>query len=74
MAHMAVDPTLATRTKVIEHATIALDGWANAMQWLEQPNPHLDNKTPLEVLFQGTPEDVQRVDELLVALEYGMFP
>jgi uncharacterized protein (DUF2384 family) len=74
MASMALDPTPAERTKVIQHATEALDGWANATQWLQQPNPNLDNRTPLEVLFQGSPEDVRKVDELLIALEYGMFP
>lgn len=72
MAMMASSP--AERTKVIQHATEALDGWDNAMQWLEYPNPHLSKRRPLDVLFNGTPEEVQRVDELLSSIQQGIYP
>jgi hypothetical protein len=32
----------------------------------------LGGKTPLAVLTDGKPEDVEQVDELLYGLEYGM--
>ncbi len=73
MAHMAVDPTFAKTAEIISHATVALDGKENAMQWLQQPHPNLSNKTPLEVLSHGSPEERQAVDDLLTALEYGMY-
>lgn len=73
MAHRAVDPTFAKRAAIISHATVALDGQENAMQWLQQPNRNLGNRTPLEVLSHGSQEEMQAVDELLVALEHGMY-
>ncbi len=72
MAQMAVDARAARTAEVIAHATVALDGKANAMQWLQQPNPHLGNKTPLQVAFNGEPDELERVDELLSALENGI--
>jgi putative toxin-antitoxin system antitoxin component (TIGR02293 family) len=73
MAHMVVDPTFARRAEIISHATVALDGQANAMQWLQEPNRALTNRTPLQVLSVGSPEDMQTVDDLLTALEHGMY-
>jgi uncharacterized protein (DUF2384 family) len=71
MAHTAVDPTLRT-AEVASHATAAL-GRENAMAWLKAPNPALEGKTPIEILSKGDPDEVQRLDDQLTALEYGMF-
>lgn len=73
MAHMAVDAATLRRTEVIAHATVALDGKENAMRWLQQPNDDIGGRTPLEVLFGGTPEELQQVDDLLSAMEYGIY-
>jgi len=63
----------ARRAEIIAHATEALDGQANAMQWLQQANRSLAGRTPLEVLTEDAPEAAERVDELLYGIEYGMF-
>ena len=73
MAQLALDANAARTAEVIAHATVALDGQANAMQWLKQANPNLSDKTPLDILFHGLPEEVQLVDELLSALENGIY-
>ena len=72
MAQRAIDVRATRTAEVIAHATVALDGKANAMQWLQQPNPHLGNRTPLQVAFSGESEELERVDELLSALENGI--
>lgn len=72
MAQTVADPRMARAASVIAHATEALDGKANAMEWLQRPHSHLGNKTPLYVAFQGEPEEVDRIDELLSALENGI--
>ena len=72
MAHMAVDPRAACAAEVIAHAAVALDGQANALTWLQRPHSYLGNKTPLYVAFNGEPEEVDRIDELLSALENGI--
>ncbi len=64
----------ARTAEIIAHATEALDGQANAMQWLQKPNRSLGGKSPLDVLTDGGPEGAERVDELLYGLEYGMYP
>jgi putative toxin-antitoxin system antitoxin component (TIGR02293 family) len=73
MAHMAVDPAFARRAEIISHATEALDGQVNAMQWLNEPNRALANRTPLEFLSNGSYEDMQKIDDLLTALEHGIY-
>lgn len=60
------------RAEIIAHATEALDGQANALRWLLQPEPNLGGKAPLVVLTEGTPEEAEQVDELLYRFEYGM--
>ncbi len=72
MAQMARHPKAAGTAEVIAHATVALDGKANAMQWLQQPNTQLGNKTPLQVAFTGDAGELERVDEFLSALENGI--
>ena len=72
MAQLAIDLNAARTAEVIAHATVALDGQANAMAWLKQPNPHLGNETPLAVAFGGEPEEMETVHELLSALENGI--
>ncbi len=72
MAQLAVDPKAARAAAVIAHATVALDGQANAMAWLQKSNSYLENKSPLQVLFGGEAEEVQIVDELLSAIENGI--
>ena len=72
MAPMLVDPKAARAAEVIAHATVALDGKANALAWLNRPHSLLGNKTPLFVAFNGEPEEVDRIDELLSALENGI--
>jgi len=63
----------ARRAEIIAHATEALDGQVNAMQWLQEPNRSLGGRSPLAVLTEDTPEAAELVDELLYGLEYGMF-
>ena len=63
----------ARKAEIIAHATEALDGQANAMQWLQQPNRSLSGRTPLEVLSGDAPEEAERVDEILYGIEYGMY-
>ena len=73
MAHMVMDAATPRRAEVIAHAAVALDGQQNAMRWLQQPNGDLAGRTPLEVLFQGTPDEMQKIDDLLSALEFGVY-
>jgi uncharacterized protein (DUF2384 family) len=73
MAQLAIDAKATRTAAIIAHAAVALDGQENAMSWLQKPNPHLDSKTPLEVLFSGTADEVETVDELLSAMENGMY-
>ena len=73
MAPLAVDPKAPRAAAVIAHATVALDGQENAMAWLQKPNPHLDRKTPLQLLFGGEAHEIEIVDELLSAMENGMY-
>lgn len=72
MAQIAIDRRTARTAEVIAHAAVALDGQANALTWLQRPHSYLENKTPLYVAFNGTPEEVDRIDELLSALENGI--
>ncbi len=72
MAQVAVDARAARAAEVIAHAAVALDEQANALTWLQRPHSHLGNKTPLYVAFNGDPEEVDRIDELLSALENGI--
>lgn len=71
MAHMAPDP-LRRAASVIAHATEAMDGRENAMHWLERENPSFGGRSPLQVLFQGDPDETQRMEDILTALDYGM--
>ncbi|HXF27935.1 MAG TPA: MbcA/ParS/Xre antitoxin family protein [Bryobacteraceae bacterium] len=63
----------ARQAEVIAHASEALDGQANAMRWLQRSNRSLAGRSPLDVLTNGQQEGVERVDELLYAIEYGMY-
>lgn len=73
MASPAHQPLTRRQAQIIAHAAVALDGQGNAMRWLETPNRGLEDRTPFEVLSGGRPEDLELVDELLSALEYGLF-
>ena len=42
------------------------------MDWLQKPSPNMGHRTPLEVLSQGDPEDLQKLDDILTSLDYGM--
>jgi hypothetical protein len=72
LAAISVDPLEVRKAEIIAHATVALDGQKNAMQWLQRANPNLADRPPLEVLTHGRPEEQQLVDELLYALEFGI--
>ncbi|MBV9157522.1 MAG: DUF2384 domain-containing protein [Acidobacteriaceae bacterium] len=72
MAHIAMDPRVAKTAEVVAHATVALDGQANAMKWLQEANPLLGNRSPLQVAYNGEPDEVEHVHELLSALENGI--
>jgi hypothetical protein len=63
----------ARRAEIIAHATEALDGQVNAMQWLQEPNRSLGGRSPLAALADEAPEAADLVDELLYGIEYGMF-
>jgi putative toxin-antitoxin system antitoxin component (TIGR02293 family) len=63
----------ARKAEILAHATEALDGQANALRWLQQPNRSLSGRSPLDVLTSGTSEEAERVDELLYGIEYGMY-
>lgn len=71
MAHMAAVPVGLRRAEIIAHAAVSLDGRENAMVWLQKPFPKMGGRTPLEVLAQG-PEELQALDDVLTALDYGM--
>jgi uncharacterized protein (DUF2384 family) len=73
MAYTTIDAATPRIAEVIAHATVALDGQQNAMRWLQQQNADIAGRTPLEVLFVGTPEERQQVDDMLSAMEYGVF-
>jgi len=73
MAFTTMDASTLRIAEVIAHATVALDGQRNALRWLQQPNDDLSGRTPLELLFLGTPEQSQQVNDLLSAMEYGVF-
>lgn len=62
----------ARAAEVIAHATVALDGKENALAWLNRPHAQLGNETPLFVALHGDREEVDRVNELLSALENGI--
>jgi uncharacterized protein (DUF2384 family) len=49
-----------------------MDGRENAMHWLERENPSFGGRSPLQVLFQGDPDETQRIEDILTALDYGM--
>lgn len=72
MAHMLADPVGLRRAEIIAHATVSLDGRENAMAWLQKPSLNMGGRTPLEVLAQGVPEELQELDDVLTALDYGM--
>jgi uncharacterized protein (DUF2384 family) len=69
---MVVDPVGLRKAEIIAHATVSLDGRQNAMEWLQKPSPNMGGRTPLEVLAQGLPEELQALDDVLTALDYGM--
>jgi uncharacterized protein (DUF2384 family) len=73
VASTARDPLMIRKAEVIAHATCALEGKDNAMRWLESPNHALSDRTPLDLVFSGQLSDLQMVDELLSAIEYGVF-
>ncbi len=73
MPYMTIDAAPPRIAEVSAHATVALDGQQNAMRWLQQPNGDISGRTPLAVLFGGTPEELQKVDDLLSAMEFGIF-
>jgi uncharacterized protein (DUF2384 family) len=54
------------------HATESLDGQANALDWLQKPSPNMGGRTPLEVLDNADPAELQQLDDILTALDYGM--
>jgi len=68
MATLALDPI----AHIIAHATEALDGRERAMHWLERQSDSFGGRSPLQVLSQGNPDEMQRVDDILTALDYGM--
>ena len=72
MAQLVADPVGLRRAEIIAHATVSLDGRENAMNWLQKSCPQMGGRTPLEVLAQGTPEELQELDDVLTALDYGM--
>ncbi len=72
MAHMVADPRGLRMAAIIAHATVSLDGQQNAMRWLQKPNQRMGDRTPLDVLLQGEPGELQQLDDLLTALDYGM--
>ena len=69
---MVADPVALRRAEIIAHATVSLDGRENAMSWLQTPSPNMGGRTPLEVLAPGLPEELQELDDVLTALDYGM--
>ena len=72
MASLAQDPQSLKKADIIAHATEAL-GRGNAMQWLQAPNAALSNRTPLKTIFEGQPEELQLLEELLFAFEHGVY-
>ena len=42
---------------------------SDAKAWLNQPNPYLDSKTPIDCIFYS--DDLEEVEELVDAIENG---
>jgi uncharacterized protein (DUF2384 family) len=72
MAQVLADSVGLRKADIIAHATESLDGRKNALDWLQKPSPSMGGRTPLEVLDQGEPEELQQLDDVLTALDYGM--
>jgi uncharacterized protein (DUF2384 family) len=69
---MAVDPIGLRRYQIVAHATEALDGQSNVTAWLRTPSPSFGGRTPFEVLDHADSDELQRLDDMLTALDYGM--
>jgi uncharacterized protein (DUF2384 family) len=72
MTNPIADPIGLRRAEIIAHAAVSLDGQKNAMDWLQRPSPHMGGRTPLHVLGEGNPDELQQLDDVLTALDYGM--
>lgn len=73
MASLAHITNPVRQADVIAHATVALDGRENAMHWLQTTHPALNGRTPLDAVFTGSVDELELVDQLLSALEYGVY-
>ena len=73
MASLAQNLDAVKQADIIAHATVALDGREDAIEWLQTPHSTLNDRTPLEVVCTGSLEDLQFVDRLLTALEFGIY-
>jgi uncharacterized protein (DUF2384 family) len=69
---MVADRFALRRAEIISHATVSLDGQENAMNWLQTPSSRMGGRIPLEILDKGIPEELQELDDILTALDYGM--
>ena len=59
-------------SEVIKLATAVFEGKEPAMQWLQRPQPGLNNMIPLELL--DTEPGTHAVQKLLTQIEYGVLP
>jgi len=73
MAQLAVDPAVLRRYQIMAHATEALDGQQNAMNWLQKSSAKMGGKTPWEILDTADPDELQQLDDIQTALDYGMY-
>jgi uncharacterized protein (DUF2384 family) len=62
---------ISDRDKTIARAIEVLGSRAEALRWLSSPVRALDSATPFSML--GTPEGVERVNNVLGQIEHGVF-
>ena len=73
MAGLAINVIGLRRYQIMAHATESLDGQQNALAWLQKQSANMGGRTPLAILEIGEPWELQQLDDLLTALDYGMY-
>ena len=59
-----------SENELVHYAETVFGDPAKAKRWLSKPNVLLDGKAPLGVM--DTPSGREKIDEMLVRIEYGM--
>jgi len=69
---MALNPIGRRKVQIIAHATEAMDGQSNMLAWVQKPSQSFGGRTPFDVLNHADPDKLQRLDDILTALDHGM--